>query len=402
MNVIYCDCFSGISGDMFLAGLVDAGLPVDYLSEQLSKLGLSDFKGVNVSKVLKGAIQGTFLKFDLDEDHHQDHEGEHHHHHNHERNLADITAIIQDSALAAPVQQISIQIFNKLAEAEAKVHGKSVEEVHFHEVGAVDSILDIVGAAVGLNYFDIRQVYSSALPMGSGQVHTQHGLLPLPAPATLELLTSVQAPLLPSPATKELVTPTGAAILSTLAKFEQPAIRLQAVGIGAGGYDLDWPNVLRLMIGSDNQLDGQHIEIETNIDDMNPQFYGHIMTRLFELGALDVYFTPIMMKKNRPATKLSVIARLVDEAVVSDLLLRETSTLGVRVKAVQRHEAAREIRKISTRFGEAVVKLKIIDGNVIQASPEYDVCLRLANENHLSLTQVYNEVARLGSELCQG
>jgi hypothetical protein len=381
---------------MFLAGLVDAGLPSDYLSEQLARLGLAGFKGITVSKVLKGAIQGTLLKFEIEEEPHEHHEG---HHYTHQRNLGDIAAIIENSALPALIQQTSIAIFTRLAEAEAKVHGKSVEEVHFHEVGAVDSILDIVGAAVGLNFFNIQQVYASALPLGSGQVQTQHGLLPLPAPATLELLTAVRAPLAPSPGTKELVTPTGAAILSTLAKFEQPMMRLQTVGIGAGGYDLDWPNVLRLLIGEEDQAESQHVEIETNIDDMNPQFYGHIMTKLFELGALDVYFTPIMMKKNRPATKLSVIARREDEPAVSDLLLRETSTLGVRIKEIQRHEAGREIRKISTRFGEAVIKLKIMDGKVIQVSPEYELCVKLAGENHVPINQVYNEVSRVGSEI---
>lgn len=397
MSLLYCDCFSGISGDMFLAGLVDAGLPADYLSEQLGRLGLPGFKSVTTGKVLKGAIQGTFLKFELDDDSQDEHAG--HHHHAHQRNLSDIISIISASDLPPTIHQISIDIFKKLAEAEAKVHGKSVEEVHFHEVGAVDSILDIVGAAIGLNFLDIQQVYSSALPLGSGQVHSQHGLLPLPAPATLELLRSVQAPLVPSPATKELVTPTGAAILSTLAKFEQPVMNLKAIGIGAGGYDLDWPNVLRLMIGENDPSFGLHIEIETNIDDMNPQFYGNIMARLFELGALDVYFTPIMMKKNRPATKLSVIARLEDEIKLTDLLLRETSTLGVRVKQMQRHEAGREIRNISTRFGEATIKLKIVEGQVIQISPEYDVCVKLANDQHMPVNQVYNEVLRVGSEL---
>ena len=397
MSVLYCDCFSGISGDMFLAGLIDAGLPSDYLSEQLARLGLPGFKGITISKVLKGAIQGTLLKFEIDQEPHEHHEG--HHSHTHQRNLNDIITIIENSGLPPVIQQTSIAIFNKLAEAEAKVHGKAIEEVHFHEVGAVDSILDIVGAAVGLNYFNIQQVFASALPLGSGQVQTQHGLLPLPAPATLELLTAVRAPLVPSTAIKELVTPTGAAILSTLAKFEQPAMRLQAVGIGAGGYDLDWPNVLRLLIGEDDKSDGLHVEIETNIDDMNPQFYGYIMTKLFELDALDVYFTPIIMKKNRPATKLSVIARWKDESKISDFLLRETSTLGVRVKEIQRHEADREIRKISTRFGEAVVKLKIMDGKVIQVSPEYDLCVKLASDNHLPINQVYNEISRLGSEL---
>jgi hypothetical protein len=291
------------------------------------------------------------------------------------------------------VKEISQKIFHRLAAAEAKVHGSSLEQVHFHEVGAVDSILDIVGAAIGLHYFDIHTVYASALPLGTGQVKTQHGLLPLPAPATLELLRSVHAPLVPSPAQVELVTPTGAAILAELATFEQPDMRLLRVGIGAGRRDLDWPNVLRLLIGEEEINPGNHLEIETNIDDMNPQILGHVMAKLFQAGALDVYFTPIFMKKNRPATKLSVIVRREDELKVCDLILRETSTLGLRVTPVWRHEAEREIRDIPTLYGDVPVKLKIMGGKVIQATPEFDACLRLSEAQGVPVHQILQEAA---------
>jgi uncharacterized protein (TIGR00299 family) protein len=411
MTILYCDCFSGISGDMFLAALLDAGLPAEHLSQQLARLGLPGFRRVTVSPVHKGAVQASLLAFEIDEEPEQPHDHDHSHpdpsahagppH----RHLADIVAMIEASGLPEEVVRTSTSVFRKLAEAEAKVHGSTVEEVHFHEVGAVDSILDIVGAAVGLHYFQVEQVYASALPLGSGQVQTQHGLLPLPAPATLALLTAAHAPVVPSPATTELVTPTGAALLATLARFEQPAMALQATGTGAGRRELPWPNVLRVLLGESYPTDpaspasGQHIEIETNIDDMNPQFFGHVMARLFEAGALDVYFTPVIMKKNRPATKLSVIARRQDELVLCDLLLRETSTLGVRVQPVRRHEAGRQFRTVSTRFGEVQVKLKILSGQVVQASPEYDACVALARQHDLPVAEVYNEVLRAAGEL---
>jgi len=405
MNILYCDCYSGISGDMFLAALLDAGLPAEHLSQELARLGLPGFRGVTASPVQRGAVQASLLSFEIEEEPEAPHE-----HHNHEhavhsgpphRHLADITALIEASGLPDEVVRTSTAVFRKLAEAEAQVHGSPVEEVHFHEVGAVDSILDIVGAAVGMHYFQVEQVYASALPLGSGQVHSQHGPLPLPAPATLAMLTAAHAPVVPSAATSELVTPTGAALLATLARFEQPTMILQAAGTGAGRRELPWPNILRVLLGQGDPADpagGLHVEIETNIDDMNPQFFGHVMARLFEAGALDVYFTPVEMKKNRPATKLSVIARSADELRLSDLLLRETSSLGVRVHPVRRHEAGRQVRTVSTRYGEVPVKLKILSGQVMQASPEYDACVALARQHDLPVAQVYNEALRAAGE----
>lgn len=275
MAILYCDCFSGISGDMFLGALLDAGLPVEHLAEQFQLLDLHEFHGVTARKVQKGTLAATLLNLDIhhhydqhdyshahpqdrpEQHHHSDENtGDHHdHHHDHTHdhhncNLSDIRHLIESSALSGRVKQTSLQIFRKLAEAEAKVHGSTIEEVHFHEVGAVDSILDIVGAAIGLEYFQIEAVYASALPLGTGQVVTQHGLLPLPAPATMELIRMAQAPVVTSKATVELVTPTGAAILAALAKFSQPTMKVNQVGIGAGQRDLEWPNILRILIGA--------------------------------------------------------------------------------------------------------------------------------------------------------
>ncbi len=384
MNILYCDCFSGISGDMFLAGLIDAGLPVAYLREQFCGLNLPEFHDVQVEIVSKGAVRASVLKLDFDPPPAYDSR----HHHTHHRHLADIVTLIEASRLTPEVQQVALNIFQHLAEAEARVHGIPVEAVHFHEVGGVDSILDIVGAAVGLSFFAVERVYASALPLGSGTVKTEHGLLPLPAPATLELLRAARAPLVPSAAKSELVTPTGAAILAALATFEQPALTLQRVGIGAGRRDLPWPNILRLMLGEQNTLQTSHVELQTNIDDMNPQFYAHVMNILFAAGALDVYLTPVQMKKNRPAVRLSVIARQSDERMLAEILLHETTTLGVRVLPLTRYEAEREVLQVATPLGEVAVKIKKMNGRVIQVAPEYDSIVALAGQNHLPLEEV--------------
>jgi uncharacterized protein (TIGR00299 family) protein len=396
MTILYCDCFSGISGDMFLGALLDAGLPIEHLSKQFKLLNLPEFQGVTAEKVNKGAFAATLLKLEIHE-----HQEEHDHpdnHSSHHRHLGDIRSLIESSGLSDAVRQTSLKIFQKLAEAEAKVHGSSIEEVHFHEVGAVDSILDIVGVTIGLEFFNIQSVFSSALPLGTGQINTQHGLLPLPAPATLELMRLAQAPVVASKATVELVTPTGAAILASLAAFHQPDMKLIQVGVGAGRRDLEWPNVLRLLIGIQEEVPGTHLEIETNIDDMNPQIFGHVMAKLFQAGALDVYFTPIFMKKNRPATMLSVIGRKEDEKTICDLLLRETSTLGVRVKPIWRHEAERTIRIIETCYGQVPVKLKILDGDIIQVTPEFDDCVRLAEQAGIPVAQVLQEAVAVSRE----
>ncbi|HPH96798.1 MAG TPA: nickel pincer cofactor biosynthesis protein LarC [Anaerolineaceae bacterium] len=390
MTILYCDCFSGISGDMFLGAMLDAGLPEAYLTEQLQQLHLPEFSAARGQKVKKGSIAATLLSFDLNQE-------DHHHIHEH-RHFSDIAGMIQQSHLPAEVQHTSLAIFDQLANAEARVHDTSVEEVHFHEVGATDSILDIVGAAVGLHYFNIQKVFASPVPLGSGAVKTQHGLLPIPAPATLELLTKANAIITPSPARVEMVTPTGAAILATLATFNQPEMVLERTGIGAGRREMEWPNIMRLLFGQPGGISTAHIEIETNIDDMNPQLFGVVMQKCFEAGALDVYFTPIAMKKNRPGTKLSIIARKEQELSLAQILLEETTTLGVRVHAVNRHEAEREMAQVETPYGVVPVKLKKLNGQVVQATPEFDNCVQLAQKAGVPVARVLSAAVSCGEE----
>jgi len=379
MKIAYVDAFSGISGDMFLGALIDAGLSLDELRGQLARLTLPDRYELEVTQTKKGALRASQFQVRVEQAAHT-----------HHRHYSEIAEMIEASPLSTRVRQASLAIFRLLAEAEGRVHGTPPEEVHFHEVGAVDSIVDIVGAAVGLEQLEIERLYASPLPMGSGMVQSQHGPLPLPAPATLQVLVAVHAPTVPSPASVELVTPTGAALLGALATFEQPSLRLLGVGVGAGQRDLPWPNVLRLMLGEVESPGGPPLVlIETNIDDMNPQVFGHVMGRLLEAGALDVYLTPIYMKKNRPATLLGIIARKADEHHLARLVLAETTTLGLRVQPIYRYEAQRTERLVATPYGDVPLKLKLLDGQVVQAAPEYDVCARLADEHQVPLMVIY-------------
>ena len=385
---VYFDCFSGASGDMILGSLVDAGLPLEELRQALSGLNMDGEFSLSAESVQRGALRATLLHVSTHHEHDQ-----HDEHHSHHRHLSDITALIEASSLPASVRQKSLAIFQRLAEAEARVHGMPLENVHFHEVGAVDSIVDIVGAVWGLEHLGAEQIYASPLPLGGGSIGSSHGTLPLPAPATMELLALAGAPTRPWPTDKELVTPTGAAILTTLARFSQPALRLQRVGIGAGQRELPWPNVLRLWVGEPLEAElAPHTALsvlETNLDNMNPEFYGHVMARLFEAGALDVYLAPVYMKKNRPGTMLGVVARPEDEAALAALMLRETSTLGVRAHRSLRYELERELRLVDTPYGALQVKLKWLGGQVVSAAPEYEACRKIAAEHGVPLADVY-------------
>lgn len=389
MKYAYCDCFSGISGDMFLGALVDAGLPVDTLREALEKLNLPERVEICVEEVHKGSMRATQVDVVA---------GESHHH----RHLSDIVSLIENSQLSDTVKRSSLAIFHKLAEAEARVHGTTIDHIHFHEVGALDSIADIVGVATGIDALGIERLYSSPVPFSGGQVQTQHGLLPVPAPATLEILQKAHAVMMPSPAQVELVTPTGAAVLATLATFERPNLVVTGVGVGAGKRELPWPNIFRLILGeSTPEAEYPLVLIECNIDDMNPQLFGPVMSRLFAAGALDVYLTPIYMKKNRPATLLGVVARKQDEPELARVILRETSTLGLRVQPVYRYTAQREFKMVTTPYGDVPVKIKIIDGRPAQAMPEFDDCVKLANEKQVSPAEVYSAALQAGIHLIQ-
>ncbi len=405
MKIAYADCFSGISGDMFLAALLDAGLPLETLRDGIDCLGLPDEVELRLTETRRGPMRAAGFEVVAADS-------------QVERGLADMLAIMARSRLSESVKATASKIFTALAEAEARVHGEPLEHVHFHEVGAVDSIVDIVGAAIGLDALRVERLYASPLPYGTGMVESRHGMLPLPAPATLELLRMAGAPVVSSRANVELVTPTGAAILAALGTFQPPDITIQSVGVGAGNRDLPWPNVLRLIVGeaaadTDADVDAdadagsasgddaawRHgraaadadpmVLIETNIDDMNPQLYGYVMERLFVGGARDVFLTPIQMKKNRPGTLLGVVARRRDEAALAELILRETTTLGVRVQPIRRYLADREFRRVQTRYGTVIVKRKLLDGAVAASVPEYEDCLRLADENGVRLADVY-------------
>jgi uncharacterized protein (TIGR00299 family) protein len=367
--IAYLDIPSGISGDMFLGCLLDAGWPLERLRFAIAQLRLpADEYAIETASVMKGPLRATLADV-------QAHEGHVH------RHLADIEQIIGGSDLVTGVKANAIAVFTRLADAEAKVHGTTRDKIHFHEVGAIDAIIDIVGVCAGLHDLGIEKLYGSPLPLGAGWAKTAHGQIPLPAPATLELLAAAKAPTRPAPGPGEWVTPTGAALVAQLATFEQPAMQLDRIGTGAGRKDAPWPNVARLWLGSPIAAAGRMVQLETNIDDMNPQLYADVSEKLFAAGAKDVWFTPIHMKKNRPAVLLSALAPAAQEHALSHVMLRETTTLGVRVHTLDhRHEARREMRNVETPFGSVRVKVKFVDERAAGAMPEYDDCKALAEK----------------------
>ena len=381
MRAAYLDPYSGLSGDMILGAMLDCGLSLDSLTAGLDRLGLSGYR-ISAQPAMRGAIGGTQLTVELDAGQTQ------------QRGLDDILAVIDGSDIGERVKQRSARIFRRLAEAEARVHRIPVDEVHFHEVGAVDAIVDVVGAAIGLELLGIEKLYSGPLPSGGGTVRTEHGTIPVPAPATLELMATAGAAIRPTPERQvELTTPTGAAIVTALASFERPTLSLERVGYGIGARQTEEvPNVLPLWLGETVEEQDSLLLMETNIDDMSPELYGHVMQLLFQRGALDVWFTPIQMKKERPAVMLSVLAPPEAEGQVVETVLRETSTLGLRVQPVSRHLAAREQVQFDSSLGEVTIKLKRLHGEAIDLSPEYEDCRRLAAGHGLPLREVYRIV----------
>jgi len=383
MALVYLDCFSGMSGDMFLGALLDAGLSFERLQEGMAALHVSGYQLALEAYTDKG-IRGKRFSIQVTELPQP------------ERHLAEIEQIITASRLPEIIQQGALGIFRALAEAEARVHGVPVEAVHFHEVGAIDALVDIVGAVIGLHALGIEQVYCSPLPLTTGQVHTAHGLLPVPAPATLELLRRVGAPWVPRAAEGELVTPTAAAILATRARFETPALVIRQVGYGFGRKQLPWANCLRLCLGEPVMAAGVESDevavLETNLDNLSGEVLGGLMERLFQAGALDVTYTPMQMKKNRPATLVSVIAPLDLADALSLLLLRETTTLGVRMGQWRRLKAERRQEVVETPLGQVRAKLKLLGGRIISVSPEYEDCARLAEAKTLPLREVYERL----------
>lgn len=382
MKIAYFDCFAGASGDMILGALLDAGLELDALIKQLSGLNLTNFD-LQVKKVDKNGIGGSQAVVQIDQDHHS----------RHSRHLSDICNLINQSRLPEEVQRQSIRIFNRLAEAEARVHRTDVKNIHFHEVGAMDSIIDVVGSVAGLHLLDIEEFYCSPLHVGTGTVKCDHGILPVPAPATADLTRDV--PIYSTGVKEELLTPTGAAILTTLAtRFgPMPPMTVSAWGYGAGPRDLAVPNLLRIAVGeADTNVQLYDIEqaavIETNIDDMNPQLYEFIIEALLALGVMDVFLTQAQMKKNRPGTLVTVICRPDMVWKVSDLLMRETTTIGLRWRLDNRIKARRAFKKVSTSFGKVQIKIARAGDRIINIAPEYEDCRRLARENGVPLKEV--------------
>lgn len=381
LGMAYFDCFSGISGDMVLGALVDAGADLSAIEAELRKLGLENWK-ISARKLQRGTIYATHVKVETQEEHHH-------------RGLARILERIEGASLAPRAAENARKIFRQLAEAEARVHLVSVEEVHFHEVGAVDSIIDIVGAAVGFELLGITEFACSAMDVGGGQVKTAHGVLPVPAPATVELLRG--APTYSSGIQRELVTPTGAAIATTLSSAygQIPAMNLRAIGYGAGNADnMEKPNVLRVLIGErevaedGEKWDAPVTVIETNLDDMSPQIFGYVTEKALELGALDVFSTPVQMKKGRPGVLLTLLAKSEDASRLIDLLFRETTTIGVRMHETRRRILQREQVVVATPFGDVRMKVARMNGSVLNATPEYDDCRRIAAERNVPLKQV--------------
>lgn len=385
MRACYFDCIGGASGDMILGALIDAGLPLKTLTSELAKLPLTGYQ-ISTQKVRRGSITATQVTVNVRKPAAKD-----------LRHLGSILQIIKESSLPKEAKSKGAAIFRRLAEAESQVHNIPLTEVHFHELGAVDTIVDIMGAVLGLRLLGIDSVFSSPLPSGRGLVSSSHGPLPIPAPATLKLIAMAKAPIRAAVSPEaELVTPTGAAILTKMATFGEPTIHLERVGYGAGSRDLPTlPNLLCVWIGESHspQEKKDLLLLETNIDDMIPELYGHVMERLFELGAKDVWFTPIQMKKNRPAVMLSVLASPEAEAKIVESILKETSTLGVRVRAVKRHESGREVLEFKSSLGKVAVKAKRMGNVYIGVAPEYEDCRRIALEKDMPLQDVYRIVA---------
>ncbi|MCC6679305.1 MAG: nickel pincer cofactor biosynthesis protein LarC [Phycisphaeraceae bacterium] len=387
----YLDLPSGLSGDMMLGCLVDAGWPVQALRDTIAGLGLDAKEwSIDAASVMKGPLRATLVRVEAAEGHHH-------------RHLKHIVAIINGAQLSDSIKQKAIAVFTRLAHAEAKVHGTTPEKIHFHEVGAVDAIIDIVGSVAGLEALGVTQLFASAPPLGSGWAQTAHGKIPLPAPATLELLAAVGAPSRPAPGEGEWLTPTGAALLVELATFQQPHMNVQRIATGAGSRDCDWPNVARLWLGEVASSPVELVQLETNIDDMNPQLYESVCAALLAAGARDVWLTPVQMKKGRPGVVLSVLAPAAQQAAMIDLMLRQTTTLGVRAFAVlHRGEAEREMRQLDTPHGQVRVKLKQLDGQLIGATPEYDDCLKLAEQSGQPLKRVYDDAFAAAQRLLDG
>jgi pyridinium-3,5-bisthiocarboxylic acid mononucleotide nickel chelatase len=385
LKILYCDCYAGISGDMTVGALLDLGIRVEVLKDGIARLGIpSSSYAIQATEIFRRGVRAT--KFSVLVEEHQPH-----------RHYADITVMIEKSALPDRARETAQRIFFRLAEAESKVHGVEIGQVHFHEVGALDSIIDIVGTAICLDHLRIDKIFASPLPLGGGFVDTAHGVLPVPAPATAELLKGLE--IHHELKKGERVTPTGAAIVAALAgRSSRPdGFILEKIGCGGGDRDFeDAPNILRLFLGRSNELlAADEIRVlETHLDDMNPEVLGFVMERLLAAGALDVTLSPLQMKKNRPGVKLTILSPPMLLDTIARMVLLETSAIGVRHYPVKRTKLGRSLEERETSLGRVVVKV-IREGNIpVRTAPEYEECRRIAEERGIPLLEVYAIIAR--------
>lgn len=378
-QAIYLDCHAGIAGDMILAGLIDLGANPNYITEELSQLPLDTFD-LSFKHVNKKGIHAQHLTINIEEGHHH-------------RTAQHIFSMIENSTLPQRVKSRSTAIFNVIAEAEAKIHGMNIADVHFHEVGAMDSIIDIIGSCLALEDLNIEHIYCSAIPTGHGKVNIAHGLYPVPAPATAEILKGI--PLAALDVASEMTTPTGAGFAKSLAtQFGPlPACTMTEIGYGAGTKDFDFPNVLRIIQFEENQNTQDYVQVlETQLDDMPAEMLGHFIEDALSQGALDVYYTPITMKKSRPAVQLSVICPISKASFFENYILRHTSSLGVRSYSVRRTILDRDFTTLDTDYGKVTIKLGILADKVIKAKPEFSDLQAIADRTQLPLQQIYQHV----------
>jgi len=392
MKTAYFDCNSGISGDMILGALVDAGVKLQTLRSGLASLGLKGYE-LRSRRVKRNLFGGTKVDVAISPKART-----------HSRSFTDIEKLLKNSKLPKSVIEDSVEIFFRIGKAEAKVHRTKIDKVHFHEVGAVDSIVDIVGGVIGMQDLDVDQVLASPLNTGEGTVECEHGVLPVPAPATLELLKGI--PCYSSGIPCELTTPTGAAMIGFWAEAFQslPLMKIQKSGYGAGDHIIkEHANLLRIIVGdTEGKGEGKIVLVETNIDDMNPEFYDHIMDSLFSAGALDVYLTAIQMKKNRPAVKISVLVPPAKREAVSHILLTETSTFGIRFTEMDRIILDRQSIEVQTPYGKVAVKVGSLDGQILHCSPEYDSCKQIARKQKVPVKTIYDSVMQSAKKKLKG
>lgn len=392
MRIAYFDCFAGISGDMILGAIVDAGCPLETLNSALRKLPTFDIS-LTARKVLRAGIQGTKVDVACKE---PPRDGP--------LSYKSMVDLLTDSALESEVKASCRRILDRMAASEGAVHGTSAGEVRFHEMGSIDTMADVVGSVVGLRTLRVDRIASSPVNVGSGRISGSHGVLPVPGPATAHLLRGT--PIVSAGPAFELTTPTGAAVITSLSRSfgPLPPLQLLEIGYGAGDREFpEYPNLLRLMIGEEEKTEPQGNQeeiavIETNIDDMNPEFFDHLFEQAYQAGALDVFLTPVIMKKNRPGCLLSVLCPLEAVTPLATLLLQESSSFGVRTYRVQRRILAREVVEVRTHLGAVRVKLGKLGGRVVQISPEYEDCKRLAQSSGIPIRTVYSEAQRAAEE----